>query len=251
MSGLWQRLAFRWLARRETVRVADCVHFGAFRYGRGELNPYENYVTGLARGEPVAKLRERFTAFLCEYRPVDFGEALGVRLEQAHGLWDYPWRRGAPDTRRAGKEGWCEEPADVPDLLTHFSERGILRSRIEEEFRWLEATWASVREHGYRPRRFAGHLTARKLVARDGERRFLIYDGNHRLSAVSALGQDEVTVRCAAVMTVRETALARWRGVASRRWTADDARRIFRAYFEGNRAPRTSGSRAEPREDEA
>jgi hypothetical protein len=239
MKRRWRQWLQPWLTRTEMVPVGSCVHYGAFRYGRGEFNPYENYVVALAHGEPMNVARERFVDFLRYYRPRHFGEALGISLSREYPLWHYPWlpeRRDLP----AATKGWAEAPNDVPDILTHFSARGILRARIEEEFLWLERAFYSIREHGYHPDRFAGHIEARKLVAANKEARYLIMDGNHRLSALAALGHATVVVRYRWRMTVQEHALARWPQILDGGYLPEDARRVFQAYFEGNRHPRTT-----------
>jgi len=243
VSTRLQRFAFRWLAREETVRVADCVHFAAFRFGRGELNPYENYTVALSRRTQVADVRARFEEFLRGYRPVNMGEALGVRLSGEHGLWQFPWAR-RPFAATGTRPGWHDNPADVPDILTHFSARGILRSRIEQEFRWLEAALHSIREHGYQPQCYSGHPQARRLVAADGSARYLMHDGNHRLSALAAMGHTEVVVCFVPRMDVHEADLPCWWRVADGSYEPDDARRVFRAYFDGNPAPHTTGEPA-------
>lgn len=234
MRQLSQRLAFRWLARPETVPVADCVHFAGFRYGRQEVNPYENYVSALVQGEAVERVRREFVGFLQHYRPRHLGEALGVKLEREYPLWCYPWSRWSPTP------GWRENPAELPDIITHYSPRGILRSRIDEEFGWLERCLASIRQHGYKPAQFSGDPEARRLVALDGIVRYVIHDGNHRLAALGALGVKTVVVRQVPLMSVREEDLGRWPGVASRRFTLGDARVIFRAYFEARKKARTT-----------
>lgn len=228
MNAWIRRAALRWLTREETVRVDECVHFGAWRYGAGAFNPYENYVCGLAQGTNREVLRAAFVEFLQYYRPADFGAALGVDLSRAYALWHYPWARRPPPP------AWVADPASCPDILTHFSAAGILRSRIDEEFGWLETTFASIRQQGYQPQRHAGALQARCLLAADGRRRFLIHDGNHRLSAVVALGTTSVVVRYSPLASIREAEMARWRGVRGHVHAPADARAIFMAYFDGN-----------------
>lgn len=226
MSTMLQRLAFRWLSHTETASVADCVHFAGFKYGRQEINPYENYVTALVRGEAVDRARGQFIEFLQYYRPQHLGEALGVKLEREYPLWCYPWSRRLPPP------GWRDDPAEVPDIITFFSPRGILRPRIMEEFRWLEQCLGSIQQQGYRPAEFSGDIEARRLVASDGRKRYVIHDGNHRLAALGALGVKEVKVRQVPLMTVCEKDLTRWPGVAGGRFTVGDARAVFHAYFE-------------------
>ena len=80
---------------------------------------------------------------------------------------------------------------------------------------------------------------ARKLVAETGAAAWLLLDGNHRVAALSALGEPRVRVRYLPVATVEESALEKWSQVNGGRYSAADARAVFRAYFEGNRSPRT------------
>lgn len=234
MRRLLQRLAFRWLGRPETVPVADCVHFAGFHYGRQEVNPYENYVSVLVQGETVERARRQFVGLLQHYRPRHLGEALGVKLEREYPLWCYPWSRRSP------APAWRENPAELPDIITHYSPRGILRSRIDEEFGWLERCLESIREVGYKPAQFSGDPEARRLVSCDGGVRYVIHDGNHRLAVLGALGVKTVVVRQVPLMSVREGDLSRWPGVTGGRFTPKDARAIFRAYFEGRENARTT-----------
>ncbi len=237
MNPWLQRLAFRWLARKETVPVANCVHFAGFRYGCGEPNPYEGYLVAVASGRDKNQARAEFTDLLQHFRPKHLGEALGATLNRQYPLWHYPWSRGAP---AAVRPGWLDNPAEVPDIITFFSERGILRSRIEEEFGWLEDCLESIRRHGYQPARFAGEPRVRRLLAADGQVRFVVHDGNHRLAALAALGVTEVSVRYSPLMTVFESELPHWPGVKSQFFTLDDARRVFLAYFTEKRNFRTT-----------
>lgn len=235
MRARFQRLAFRWRARPRVVPVDCCVHYGAFRYGRGDENPYERYALALARGEPIGEARVRFADFLRHYRPRDFGAALGVTLSHTHPLWDFPWRRGGAEA-----PAWVDDPDDAPDILTHFSERGILGFRLDEEFLWAERLFYSFRRFGFQPAQFGGLIAVRTLVAADGSERHLVLDGNHRVSAIVALGVKDVTVHAVRQHVVRERELPRWPRVADGTYTPDDARRIFSAYFNGNAVTRTT-----------
>lgn len=235
MGGWWHKLAFRWLAREETVPIADCVHFCGFRYGRGEYNPYETYLRMAVGPEGPARARERFNEFLQHFRPADFGAALGLDLSRRYPLWLYPWSR-----RNPARSGWQDDPDDCPDILTHFSARGILRWRAEEELGWLNRALASIREHGYQPAKFGSAIAARRFIRGDGRTAWLLLDGNHRVSALSALGTERVVVRYLPPATVRETDLPRWVQVRNGVYDPGDAARVFRVHFDGNLRPRTT-----------
>lgn len=243
MSAGWRRMLTRMVAREETVPVASCVHYCGFRYGRNEFHPYESYVVGLVRGMSLEAVRARFGRFLQHYRPRDLGEALGTSLGAKHRLWGYPWARRLPP------DAWRATFAECPDILTHFCAHGVSVPRMREEWQWLEGALTSIREHGYQPARFGSPLHVLRFERADGARMHLVLDGNHRLSALSALGHREVPVRLVARSTVREAELARWPQVRSGAWRAEDARRIFQAYFDGNHHPETTTEAAPLLED--
>jgi hypothetical protein len=228
LQGLWSR----WGIGETNVALAQCVHYGAFRYGRAEYHPYETYLADLVRDGDRAAARARLLDFLQHYRPQNFGEALGVDLDQAQPLWLYPWNRGAP------VPAWVQDEKDCPDILTHFLPGGIPRRRLEEEFDWLERALQSVRQHGYQPRKFRSAILATKLERADGTTAYLLLDGNHRIAALSALGHHSVPVCCPPWLVVRESELPRWPQVRRGAYTAGDAGRVFHAYFSGNHRPR-------------
>ena len=228
-----QSLVLRWLGRTASVPVANCVHFGGWRYGCGGFNPYENYVATLATKSDAAAARADFIDFLRYFRPRHFGEALGMSLAREQPLWQFPWavRRAPP--------AWKEEPNECPDILTHFSSAGILLSRVEQEFQWLENTFGSIRDLGYRPDRFAGFPCVRRLIAATGDIRCLVLDGNHRIAALAALGIKEVRVRYLRMADVHERRVRSWRGVANGSFSEEEARSILRRYLVGTDRIRT------------
>lgn len=228
-SSRWRRAACRFFGQRALVPVTTCVHFGGFRYTANSFNPYRQYVVALLRGDDLSDVRHRFTNFLQHHRPRDIGEALCLDLTSRYPLWLFPWSR--QNAVGAVSGGWHEEPADCPDLLTHFSEQGILRSRIEEEFDWMEKALSSVQNHGYNPRRFRSWIESRQLVHDDNRSAWLIEDGNHRLAVLSALNTTAVEVRYFPSRTVHRKAASKWPLVQSGVFNQSDAIQIFDAYF--------------------
>ncbi len=227
-----------WLIRVSTktdvVPIARCVHYAAFRYGCEEYHPYESYLRGVEAGLPLSDVRNRFVRFLQYYRPRHFGQALGICLQHEIPLWNYPWQNFTSGP------AWLRRPEECPDILTHFSEEGIPWSRITEEFDWLERAFASIRTHGYQPKRFGCPIRVRRLVRSDGKAAYLVLDGNHRLSALSALGQKHVQVRWSFLETQNERSSREWYQVRTGRYTNADALKVFHAYFEGNQSLETT-----------
>lgn len=238
MSGWRQWLAARLFARRITVPISQCVHYGAFRYGRDEMHPYETFGRMLVKEGDRAGARAWFVDFIRHYRPRHLGEALGVTLAAEHGLWHFPWDRQLP-----ADAGWFDDPLGFPDIVTQFCAEGILWFRIEQEFFWLERALYSIRRHGWQPAR-GGPLQARRLVRADGTAAYLILDGNHRISALAALGHESVEVEYLAHATVEESKLEAWPQVRRGTFSPADARAIFGAYFAGNPRVRTTAQPA-------
>lgn len=210
--------------------IDRCRHYCAFKYGSGSFNPYENYIVGLHEGTPVGELRQRFEDFLMYYRPRDFGGVFGIELSRRVPLWVYPWYL---DRSFDPNNGWLDDLDEVPDIITHFCDQGIRRSRIEEEYFWHERAYATVSTQGYRPR--DNSFIEALEFAKGDESVYLLTDGNHRVSALAALGHEEVMIK------VRGS--VRWDGENHREWpqvrfgtySEQDAIKLFNVYFEGVR----------------
>jgi len=210
------------------VPISCCRHYNGYRYGSGAFNPYENYIVGLHRGVDRALLRARFEDFLLHFRPRHFGELLQVPLSTRVPLWVYPWHASVA----AGSTGgWLENADSVVDIITHFSEQGIQRSKIEGEYFWLERAYETIASQGYQPRRFS-YIDVFELRDRD-TRVFIVKDGNHRLSSLAAFGHARVVVHRDAREVFDLSAHQGWAQVVQGLYTPADALALTRAYFRG------------------
>lgn len=214
------------------VAIADCVHFCGFRYGRNDFNPYENYIMGLAAGEPVTQLRDRFVDFILHYRPSHMGEALGIETSKSIPLWWLPWKSWLKLLRPGA---WQESTAGVLDILTYFTPKGVEWHRIEEEFFWLERAFSVISNFGYQPECF-GYIDVFELRG-ENVSRFMVVDGNHRLSALHALGQQRVKVRQRLFHRANRKHARLWPLVLSGHVPYRDALAIFDGYIAGNSLP--------------
>ncbi len=237
----WRQRLGRWFRRTtlEAVPVASCVHFTGFRYGVRGPHPYEEYLRVVSDGGSRIMARDRFESFLSTYRPVNLGEALGVKTSRAIPLWCFPWIPCHPAT--GSPPGWTEDPAGMPDIITHFSPTGIVRYRVDEEVFWLERAWWRMGSHGYHPQRHAP-IRVQPLEATNGRKAHLVLDGNHRLAALAALGHGEVLVEC--VATIFEAKANAWEAVVSGACLEEDARAVFSAYLLSSGNRQTTGPSA-------
>jgi len=235
---LKQRIKSRLLSKARVVEISKCVHYCGFRYGQNEYNPYETYIIGLHEGKNEEALKEQFIDFLRYYRPTSFGEALGVDLSKKYPLWQYPWSSFIDP----GYNAYDMSPERIPDIITHFSAKGIPFKIIENEFSALKSAYQSISLNGYLPRKYG---YAEVLVLKNKEANaYILLDGNHRASALSALGYKNMETRIFIGNIVDRSDVKNWPGVKSSFFTEDDALHIFDVYFEGNHHYRTTDTPA-------
>lgn len=220
------------------VDINQCVHYCGFRYGCGEYHPYETYIVRLHHKEPLEKIRDEFLQFLKFYRPRDFGQLLGVDLSRQYPLWLYPWRSRlkywyAKYRHTSAMSVWYASPDKIPDIITHFSSTGVPRRMIEKEYGWLHGAYESISVEGYKPEKY-GYPHAQLLHGYDGEIACLMLDGNHRVSALSALGYESLVVKYHKSKSIHIQHIDDWTGVKTGFYTKNDALKIFNAYFVGN-----------------
>jgi len=215
------------------MAVKQCVHYCGFRYGHGEYHPYETYVKRLHQRVPLNQIRDEFEQFLKFYRPRDLGQALGVGLSRQYPLWLYPWSSSLKYWRTTRTSGWYASPDKIPDIITHFSEGGVPRRMIENEYEWLHGAYESISLEGYQPEKY-GYPYAQLLFGYNGNIACLMLDGNHRISVLSALGYKSVVVKYRQDKSVSIQDIDRWTGVKNGVYTKDDAESVFDAYFSGN-----------------
>jgi len=236
--SVWQSISKhvrRWTSRtpdaKETelirIPVQLCRHYCGFRYGCDSYNPYENYIVGLHRDVPEQELQRKFEDFILWYRPRNFAQVLGIPISPSIPLWSYPWNR-RPE---AENHGWHIGLDKIPDILTHFCEEGVKLSRMEEEYLWLRQAYQNIKQSGYLPE---AHSYFRVCEMTDGvSTAYLMLDGNHRLSALAALGVREVLVQHRPRKTVRLSNLPHWIQVKSGAYQPAEAEQVLRAYLQG------------------
>lgn len=220
------------------IPLDTCVHYTGFRYGLNEYNPLENSALDLYNGLSLIEVRRRFVDFLRYYRPCHLGEALGITLERRCSLWAFPWRV-LSDADRSLTFGWHEKPEEIEDIITHYSEKGILSYLIDREFFWQERALRSIMENNYRPKHYS-YVRTLELRRKDHSSAHILLDGNHRVSALSAIGAKSLVVLRDKSMVIYESNLEEWPEVRNGIISHIDAQSIFDAYFKGNNCWRTS-----------
>ncbi|MDM0234529.1 hypothetical protein [Variovorax arabinosiphilus] len=110
-------------------------------------------------------------------------------------------------------------------------------SLMQKEFAWHEGAFASIAEKGYVPQRY-GYIWGREL--RGDRSAYLMADGNHRISALAALGSTEVVIKLPLSTAVIRQKVDEWPLVRAGEMTQEDALIVFDAYLNGNASPARS-----------
>jgi hypothetical protein len=109
-------------------------------------------------------------------------------------------------------------------------------SFIREEFERTTRLHDALRRTGYDPWRLGNtFISGTFLLAADGQRRFVVMQGNHRMASLAVLGVREVICRSYPqhiLPAVRERDVEAWPLVRSGQCSRELALRVFRLFFE-------------------
>ena len=115
--------------------------------------------------------------------------------------------------------------------MTHFCSQGIKRYKIEREYFWLERAYNVISNYGYKPLDYS-YIEVMELQKKN-QSVFIVKDGNHRLSSLSALGFKEVNVKINISEKIKQKRYRKWKQISIQRYTEKEALAIFYAYFDG------------------
>lgn len=208
----------------KNIPINQCVHFRGFRYGGFGNNVYEDYILGLRNGVTEDLLRQTFIKRILAFDGREFSSTLNIKLTKTYPSWIYPWEFNSLWNTKIK----YFNPADNPDIVCHYSPEGVLASHINREFFWLERAYKTILS-GYNPEKF-GYINVCCLKHKK-QNRYLVLDGNHRLSAMHALGINtvKVNVRFPPLWNIKFSKI--WPGVISKKYRHCDAISIFNRYF--------------------
>jgi len=105
---------------------------------------------------------------------------------------------------------------------------------IYEEYNQIIKLYKKLKLEGYRPKEFPNsYIGGTIMKAESGDMRFIVMQGNHRLSILSYLGIEKIDVRLIsnAIHFVNESEISSWPLVKNKTCSVKDARKIFNFFF--------------------
>lgn len=162
--------------------------------------------------------------FLQEFCPTSISTLAGVNDEEPLPLFVYPW-----GTFNHGAATTIKSP-----LTSRFCGPSS-KKFISKEISRTVALYQQMRQTGYTPQKFPNsYIAGTWLKALNGDQRFVVMQGNHRMAVLAHLRVRQISVRTTSTCLrhVRECDLANWPLVASGRCSVEHAHKVFSLFFE-------------------
>lgn len=150
----------------------------------------------------------------------------GGRVNSNFPLFMYPW-----GTFRIGEISSCKDPSTSRFCGPSSDEF------IKEEFDRTIALYKRIKKNGYRPWLFGNtFIGGAFLIRNNGDRRFVVLQGNHRIAILSHLGYERITVRNVKgyMGVIKESCIDNWLLVKLGKCSESAARAVFDLYFKDN-----------------
>ncbi len=159
-----------------------------------------------------------------KFKPKNTNAALGI-TEQCNGLplFQYPW--GGFRLSYQGNKDQLSSRFCGP------SNDGLVR----DEFNTTIALYNDIKKNGYKLIRNKSIIGGTFLVKENGEKRFVVLQGNHRMSVLSALGYKNLFVYTMKGYQeyIRESSLNDWIMLNKVSCPNAISRKVFNAFFDG------------------
>lgn len=221
--------------------LRDCLvlHTSAFRCFPDLGNPFVEVLRRHGDGQSAARARAPLEAFFEAWQPSNAAEVLGIDSSCAHAslrtghplAYVLPWSSVPPQKALESRIAWILDDHKKAGLDFNLTEGwkgwGPCSDEVVKlEFDRLVRVFQSIRRRGFvRSTAPDGDIGAVALYA-DGESRYLVSPGHHRVAALAALGHTVAPVRLSSCV-VRRNDVGKWPGVRSGLFSEKIALQVF------------------------
>lgn len=225
LAGIAKRLAsLPWQQR--TIGMDEASTIFAASFGRGGWHHIVETLREFDADPAIEYRNTTLSRFLTRFTPQRLSDLVAdVREGGDLPIFCYPW--GPFNTNmRGGKD----------PLNSRFCGPSS-EEFVKEEFDRIIALYQQLKQTGYRPwARGNGFIGGTFMQAKDGRRRFVVLQGNHRMAVFAHLGIERLPVRTMSGVLERtsESDCRRWPHVVDGTCAPDYALRVFRWFFEEN-----------------
>ena len=106
---------------------------------------------------------------------------------------------------------------------------------IKKEFKRTISLYLGMKSKGYKPNIYPNSfISGSWLISKNGIKKFVVTQGNHRMAILSHLKYKRVDVRInrSSIKTIYETNLKNWPAVKNGKLSQENALKIFNYFFE-------------------
>jgi hypothetical protein len=222
-NGL-RRLTCPW--HQSNIRMQEATTLFGCSYGEAGWHHIRQTLCEYDANPTLEPAASTLALYLKRFLPESISVLANVIGEEPLPLFVYPWGTFTKRSIDTPKDPWASRfcGPSTDDFVT-------------EEFQRTIRLYSEMRQKGYKPTKFPhSFIQGAWLEANDGNRRFVVLQGNHRLAVLAHMGSEPVAVRVIsqALGHIRESDIENWPLVANGRCSLDNARRIFNLFFSEN-----------------
>lgn len=164
--------------------------------------------------------------YLSRFQPKSISELAGITDEKPLPLFVYPWGTFTNGESQTSKN--VENSRFCGPSTQNF---------IQDEFARTLSLYKNIRKNGYSPVRYPhSHICGTWLINKNGEERFVVMQGNHRMAVLAHLRATTVQVRTSrlSLRTIYENQIDEWIMVKKSFCSRDHAKKVFDLFFHKN-----------------
>jgi len=211
------------------VPIDICVNPMGFSFGPGGWNCLIEQLKEFDQGRELEITDSILYKFHHRYQPGDMSDipvSAGFRVVFKPGLVVYPW--GSFNVKESKRGGKTKDVYDLRLLGPSSS------AAIEKDLLNLKSLYEYMRTYGYRPWHFRNAFIGGVFLERaDGQKRFVVLQGNHRTAILAHLGCESMKTRYlnGYYKCISEKDMADWFYVKSGACSEQDAKAYFDSFF--------------------
>jgi hypothetical protein len=214
--------------RQKTIFLDEAVTIFGASFGAGGWHHLRKTLEEYDRNPSLAVQNTTLFRFLNDFQPTSISELAGWSNVKEHlPIFVYPW-----GTFRKG------ETSSIKNVWNSRFCGPSTSAFIEDEFARIETMYRNMRQFGYRPWKYScSFIGGTMLLKRDGQRRFVVLQGNHRTAILAHLGACSSFIARylhGYLSVLKEDDVEKWPLVISGRCSVPHARSIFNFFFENN-----------------
>jgi hypothetical protein len=161
--------------------------------------------------------------FLKNFCPTSISTIAGISFEDPLPLFVYPWSKSDTSNKDPLKSRFCGPSTD---------------SFVQDEYMRTISLYREMKITGYMPHKYPySIISGTFLISSNGQKRFIVMQGNHRMAILSHLAKGNVLVRAnfRQIPFVYEKKIETWPNVKTGRCSIDHARKVFYYFFKNNK----------------